>query len=167
MYRNFDIRKIKISAEKSPNSRLHLATPCLSPTFHCLIQILHTEKGRMFYTLLVQTVGRFFLSQTNVHVKVPAFLHMLYRDVHCSLLHIFTLQVNIKLLNQPSRRDEFRLDPPAQSTKGNRKGLFQNKPYKENTFTSRDTENFQLHTSIFSENKHYCHPSCTAYCHQV
>jgi len=53
MYRNFDNRKIRISAEKPPNSRLHLVAPCLSPTFHVFdIDTAHKERLCVFIHFL-------------------------------------------------------------------------------------------------------------------
>lgn len=150
MYRNFDNRKIRISAEKPPNSRLHLVTPCLSPTFHVFdIDTAHRERLCVFMHFLFKQLEVSFCRRQMYIKRARVSAYQLYRDIHCYQLHIVTLQVNIKHLNQTPRRDAFRFDPPAQSTKENRPGLFQNKPYKENSFTSKDTDNFQLHTRIF------------------
>jgi hypothetical protein len=161
--------KIRISAEKPPNSRLHLVTTSLSPTFHFFdIDTANREKPRVLYISCSKSWKILSVADKCTCECASVSAYLLYRDVHCYQLHIVTVQVNIKLLSQPPRREAFRLDPHAQSTKGNRRGLFQNKPYKENSFTSKDTDNFQLHTSIFSGKKNrYCPPSCTAYCHKV
>lgn len=166
MFRNFDIPTIRITADKPPNSRLHLVTLCGTPTF-CLIDIdtAHTDRPCAYIQFLFKQLGDSSCRKCMCGcASVSTYLSN--RDNYCYQLHITTLLVNIKLvisLQEDTQCDQILQHPVQNGTGQVRSKLSRTKKIH----LPQKIRRINYLPACTQKIKYYCRPSCTAYCHQV